>query len=95
MNRGALTLRDKHPERGGQARVMHALQERGFKLERPQVSRIFAGKQLPDPPMRAVIEDLWGVGWRLWDEEVTGESGEHRAVDADDDADDPTGTGDT
>ena len=70
---------------------MYALQDHGFRIDRPGISRIFAGKQLPDPKMRAALEDIFGVGWRLWDEAADSpESGEHPAA-----ASDATGTGDS
>ncbi len=91
MNRGALAIREKLPERGGQASLVRALQGHGFtSVDASRVNRWFSGERKPDPKERATIEDVFGVGWRLWDEEIDGDaagSGEHPAMDS-------TGTGD-
>ncbi len=34
------------------------------------VSRWLCGATRPDTRMRAVLEDTYGIGWRLWDQEV-------------------------
>jgi transcriptional regulator with XRE-family HTH domain len=34
------------------------------------LSRILSGKLKPSPPLRAVIQEKYGVDWRLFDEEI-------------------------
>lgn len=36
-------------------------------VDQSVVSRWVRGERRPDPRMRARLEDLYGIGWRLWD----------------------------
>ena len=70
-------MQEKLAERGeGQAWLMRELLSLGFKVDRPRVSRWWNGHRLPEPKERAAIEDLLGVGWRLWDDPVDAASRE-------------------
>lgn len=65
-NRGAERLRELFPrEKGGQTAVTKAT-----GVAQGVVSRWFSADRKPDPTQRAKLEDLYGIGWRLWDVEV-------------------------
>lgn len=38
------------------------------------VSRWERGERKPDPEKRAKLEDLYAIGWRLWDVEIAEEA---------------------
>lgn len=68
MNRGAQKLRSLLEKRGA---------KKGFAawigIDQPMLSHWLSGDRRPDPKQRAKIEDEHGIGWRLWDEEITDE----------------------
>jgi hypothetical protein len=65
MNRGAEQLKEKLKKRGAKAALAKSI-----GVEPYQVSHWLAGgKRKPNPVQRAFIEDVYSVGWRLWDEE--------------------------
>lgn len=68
MNRGAERLREVLKERGAQQRLAERL-----KVDAAALSKWLAGKHKPDPKFRAQIEDEYGIGWRLWDDEISDE----------------------
>ena len=66
MNRGAEQLRGKLIKRGARAALA-----KGVGVKPYQVSHWLAGgDRKPNYKQRAFLEDEYGVGWRLWDEEV-------------------------
>lgn len=65
MNRGAERLRELLKERGDQQRLADKL-----GADAAAVSKWLKGTHTPDPKRRAQIEDEYGIGWRLWDEEL-------------------------
>jgi transcriptional regulator with XRE-family HTH domain len=68
------TVRDNH----GARRLRELFQGRGsvselavkVGVDASLASRWLSGERTPDTKNRARIEDLFGVGWRLWDEPV-------------------------
>ena len=62
---GAARLRELFPDRGGQTEIVSAT---GYG--RPVVSRWYNGHRRPGLVARAKLQDLYGIGWRLWDEPV-------------------------
>lgn len=68
MNRGAQALRVALPDRGDQAKLAARL-----KVDPGAVSRWFRGSLKPGTELRALLEDEYGVNWRLWDEELPDE----------------------
>lgn len=65
MNRGALLAQEKLHERGKKAALAKELE-----VDPGVVSRWLSGERTPDTVQRAHLEDKYGIGWRLWDEEV-------------------------
>ena len=65
MNRGAEQLRRKLARRGEKKRLASALD-----TDQPMVSHWLSGERKPRPQQRAYIEDTYGIGWRLWDQET-------------------------
>ncbi len=65
MNRGALELQGKLADHGKQAELA-----RDFGVGPDRVSRWLSGKHRPDATWRAKLEDKFGIGWRLWDEDT-------------------------
>lgn len=76
MNRGAARLaelfegRAPGPRGGVQQQIADAI-----GVSQSIVSRWLSGDRRPDPVQRARMEDLYGIGWRLWDQDVEAESG--------------------
>ena len=66
MNRGALVAREKLGPRGLKAKLA-----RDLEIGQDLVSRWLSGERVPDTKQRAFLEDEFGIGWRLWDEEET------------------------
>ena len=69
MNNGARRLRELFPRRGGQRRVAEAV-----GVPPGVVSCWYRSLRRPDTVQRAKLEDLYGIGWRLWDTDDAGES---------------------
>ena len=65
-NRGAARIRQLFPDHGDQIKVTRAT-----GVKQGVVSRWFSGRRKPDPKQRAKLEDLYGIGWRLWDEDLS------------------------
>lgn len=63
MNRGAVVAREKLQARGEKAKLAKAL-----GIGQDLVSRWLSGDRVPDTKQRAHLEDLYEIGWRLWDE---------------------------
>jgi transcriptional regulator with XRE-family HTH domain len=64
MNRGAQRLRKAVP-RGEQTKLAGKL-----GVDPAAVCKWLKGKHVPAARFRAKIEDEYGIGWRLWDQEV-------------------------
>jgi hypothetical protein len=69
MNRGALLAKEKLQERGQKAKLSREL-EVGMDV----VSHWLSGDRKPSTVQRAYLEDQYGIGWRLWDEDTDPES---------------------
>ena len=72
MNRGAIRLNELFPallESGKPDRKRQARIAEEVDVDQSTVSRWLSGDRKPDSEMRALLEDLYGIGWRLWDEE--------------------------
>lgn len=65
MNRGAAALQEKLSDRGARAALAQEL-----KIDPGMVSRWVGGQRRPEVEYRAVLEDKYGIGWRLWDEDT-------------------------
>lgn len=65
MNRGAARLAELFPHHGDQKRIAEAVE-----VDQGAVSRWIRGKRKPEVTQRARLEDLYGIGWRMWDEPI-------------------------
>lgn len=63
VNRGATRLLELFPDRGGQTVVA-----RTVGTSPSVVSRWMRSERRPSAKQRARLEDLYGIGWRLWDQ---------------------------
>lgn len=68
MNRGAARLRELLDERGRGAQAHLA---KTFGVGAELMSRWATGQRIPGTEHRARLEDELGIGWRLWDQEVS------------------------
>jgi len=68
MNRGAEELKRALAERGDASRLAEELE-----TDLSVVSRWLNGHRAPDPRFRALLQDRYGIDWRLWDEAIEGE----------------------
>jgi ribosome-binding protein aMBF1 (putative translation factor) len=64
-NQGARRMREMFPDHGAQTLIAH-----NVGSTPAVVSRWYRGDRAPDPVMRAKLEDLYGIGWRLWDQDT-------------------------
>lgn len=65
MNRGAERLAELFPNHGDQKKIA-----KDVGTDQSVVSRWIRGERKPKVPQRAKLEDLYGIGWRLWDDDV-------------------------
>jgi transcriptional regulator with XRE-family HTH domain len=65
MNRGALALKKQLRERGDRA-----ILAKDLGVTPGLVSHWVAGERKPGAKRRALIEDRFGIGWRLWDQDA-------------------------
>lgn len=63
-SKGAVELERVCREQGGQ----HKVAER-IGAHQPMISKWLACAASPSAQNRAALEDAYGIGWRLWDEE--------------------------
>ncbi|HEY3494374.1 MAG TPA: hypothetical protein VGK73_06800 [Polyangiaceae bacterium] len=72
MNRGAELAREILRERGKKRALAKEL-----GIDPAVVSNWLSGARRPDTVQRAHLEDRYGIGWRLWDDEATGAAAPH------------------
>jgi len=60
-NRGAQRLRELFPERSAKRLADQV------RVDQSVAGRWRSGDRSPEPKNRAKLEELFGIGWRLWD----------------------------
>jgi transcriptional regulator with XRE-family HTH domain len=73
VNKGALKLKQFVPPRSGATERPSGQTRMALELgiDQAHLSRILSGKVKPSSPMRARIEERYGVYWKLFDEEAS------------------------